>query len=88
MIIPRVQQEKLFNETISLPEVIGVKTTDETGEKAIEVLKIFMPSFSFEQNEDSIIEFVCDGSLKPEEYILTVRYEVEEDQDEEADVPL
>ena len=77
MIIPRVQQEKLFNETISLPEVIGVKTTDETGEKAIEVLKIFMPSFTFEQNEDSIIEFVCDGSLKPEEYILTVTDKIE-----------
>lgn len=57
MIIPRVKKEKYLNGDIKLRGTIGVWTDGEDAEKALEILRVFMPELCFEKSEDALIVF-------------------------------
>ncbi len=62
MIIPRIKKEKALGFSHTLPEILSVYTCDSPGEKAYDVLRIFLPTVIFvkaARRADAHIVFEC-----------------------------
>lgn len=71
MIIPRIQKEKYYDGNIGLEKSIKFLAKGDFGKKAVDALKLYLPQFDFEEDENAILCFEK-ADYEAEKYSITI----------------